>query len=297
MKGDADSQLSFDLTPAQQWGSDAKKRALDELFSNAQRYSSTADYYELLQFIRRFKRYSPFNAMLVHIQKPGARYVLRASEWAEKYNRNILPGAQPLVALQPMSPVMFLFDVADTEGAPLPRSIEAPFEPRSGALTRQLDFTLANCARDGIRVHRVRQGGQRAGSIQVAEYPCANKISFREKRIPINYEMILNSSLSREAQYSTLVHELGHLYCGHLGTSTKKWWPDRRGLDLKAREFEAESVAYLVCQRIGIDSVSEEYLNGYLHEHDQVPEISLERVVVVSGLIEKMGERLLPVRK
>ena len=296
-----DLESDSQSTPAEVWDSESKKRALDELFTSARRYSSSKDYFDLIQFVRRFKRYSPFNAMLVHIQKPGARYVLRASEWEDKYNRKLLPAAQPLVALQPMSPVMFLFDVSDTEGAPLPREIESPFEPRCGCVGKELEQTLVNCARDGIRVHYVRQGSQAAGSIRPVDAQMTvlgrSTIEFRGKQIPVEYELVLSESMTREAQYGTLVHELGHLYCGHLGSRNQKWWPNRQGLELKIREFEAESVSYLVCQRLGIDSPSEEYLNGYLKVNGNVPDISLERVFVVSGLIEQMGKKRLPLRK
>lgn len=44
-----------------------------------------------------------------------------------------------------------------------------------------------------------------------------------------------------------------------LGTPNKKWWPDRRGLSSSASEFEAESVSYLVCNRLGIETPAEEY--------------------------------------
>ena len=291
-----------DPTPAALWDAEAKKRALDELFSAAKTYTSANDYLELLSFLRKFRRYSPYNGMLVHIQKPGARYVLRASEWQEKYGRSVRPGAQPLVALQPMGPVMFLFDVSDTEGGTqLPPEIEAPFEPARGVVGKQLEYTLENCKRDGIRVHHVKHGSQRAGSIQRAlPAPGASgfkTVVFREAPIRVEYELLINEALSREAQYGTLVHELGHLYCGHLGTLNPDWWPDRRGMDLVSREFEAESVSYLVCKRLGIDTPSDEYLNGYLLSNAQIPSISLDRVVVVSGLIEAMGSRLLASRK
>ena len=55
------------------------KRALDELFTRVKQYSSSGDYHTLLRFNARFKRHSPFNAMLVHVQKPGAKYVLLLS--------------------------------------------------------------------------------------------------------------------------------------------------------------------------------------------------------------------------
>jgi len=296
-----DLTLDSELLPAQQWDDNAKKRALDELFTQTKQYSSSADYHSLLQFISRFKRYSIFNAMLVHIQKPGARYALRASEWLDKYDRKIIPGAQSLVILQPMGPVMFLFDVSDTEGAPLPPRIEFPFDVKSGQVGKEFERTLDNSSRDGIRVTSVRHGSQRGGSIQVADRK--NKrvgkstIVFRDKRIEVCYELLLNESMSRESRYATLAHELGHLYCGHLGTPNPRWWPDRRGLDKTVREFEAESVSYLVCHWLGIETTSDQYLNGYYKANEQIPAISLERVVIVSDFIVKMGKKLLPLRK
>jgi hypothetical protein len=47
------------------------------------------------------------------------------------------------------------------------------------------------------------------------------------------------------SKYATLVHELSHLYCGHLGTPNDKWWPDRTELTKEIREFETESICYL----------------------------------------------------
>src|ERR1700688_3592792 len=122
--------------------------ALDELFRHVQTYRKSGAYHELLEFVTTFKRYSPFNAMLVHIQKPGATYVLRAAEWA-KYDRRVVAGAQPLVLLPPMGPVLFAFDVSDTEGPPLPPGVERPFDVRSGRIGRELDCIEDNCARDG----------------------------------------------------------------------------------------------------------------------------------------------------
>ena len=116
-------------------------------------------------------------------------------------------------------------------------------------------------------------------------------------QVPLRYELLLNSNLSAEARYATLVHELGHLYCGHLGTLDEKWWPDRRGLPLPIREFEAESVCYLVCTRLGIDNASAEYLAGYVRQFEATPPISLDCVMKSSWLIEQMGRRHLSLRK
>jgi hypothetical protein len=95
------------------------------------------------------------------------------------------------------------------------------------------------------------------------------------------------------------VHELAHLYCGHLGTPNEKWWPHRRGLTHEVQEFEAESICYLVCQRLGIENPSAQYLATYFakNEKGDVPPISLERVMASAGLIEQMGRGRLKPRK
>jgi hypothetical protein len=115
--------------------------------------------------------------------------------------------------------------------------------------------------------------------------------------VPLRYKLLLNSDHSAETKYATFVHELGHLYCGHLGTPNEKWWPDRTNLTDKVREFEAESICYLVCSRLGIENPSAQYLANFWAENEKgdVPPISLECVMKSAGLIERMGcERLKP---
>lgn len=154
-----------------------------------------------------------------------------------------------------------------------------------------------NSRRDGIRVTMVRFGAQRAGVIRkVSESGRMLRLDDRHE-VELRYEITLNENHSRESQYATLVHELAHLYCGDIGTPNEKWWPDRHGLDHEVAEFEAESVAYLVCQRRGIDPKSGEYLAGYKSQEGDIPRISLERVVKVAGLIERMGREKLKPRK
>jgi hypothetical protein len=82
-----------------------------------------------------------------------------------------------------------------------------------------------------------------------------------------------------------------------MGTPDKKWWPDRRGLSHVVSEFEAESVSYLVCTRLGVNSPAEVYLANYVEARDKVPSISLECVMKATGLIEDMGSKRLKPRK
>jgi hypothetical protein len=261
----------------------------------------------LLQFVSRFRFYSPFNAMLVHIQMPGATFVASPSRWLRGYHREIKVGARPLVILKPMGPVMFVFDVSDTEpqaDAPeLPFEVENPFEIRRGYLRGELAQTIENAKRDGINVIEREAGSQSAGQIGPAKSGGSLRVMAKQNPAPeyvsvlLRYELLLNSKLSAEARFATLAHELGHLYCGHLGTPNEKWWPSRRWLSHDLREFEAESVCYLVCQRLGIDNPSAEYLSGYVGKNEETPAISMECVMKAAGLVEQMGRERLKPRK
>lgn len=111
-----------------------------------------------------------------------------------------------------------------------------------------------------------------------------------------SFDMIVNQHLSPEQKFATIAHELGHLYCGHLGPEDARWWPCRTGLPHIVEEFEAESVAWLVCKRAGIRPCSDKYL-GHLSMFDEMPAINLELVLIAAGLIESMAERSLGKRK
>lgn len=306
----AQQQMLFDdITPAQHWEKEAVRRSLDELFNFARQYRASKSYRELIQFIGRFRFYAPYNAMLVHIQMPGARYVAPANRWVRQFGRIVKPNARPLVILQPMGPVMFVFDVADTEPgpnpAPLPPEVERPFEVRKGYVSKEIERTIENAKRDGVRIQLRKEGSQSAGSIRREDTQGLRFLPFQTGKdkqgnpmhvnIPVRYSLLINENLSRTAQYATMVHELAHLYCGHLGTPNPKWWPDQRGLPKEALEFEAESVTYLICCRLGIDNPSEEYLAGYMKDNQEVPSISFECIMKTVSLIEHMGvERLKP---
>lgn len=292
-------------TPARVWEQDVAKHALDDLFSLTCHYKTSKSFHNLMQFVTRFRFYAPFNAMLVHIQMPGATFVAPPHRWLREYKRQIKAGARPLVILQPMGPVMFVFDVSETEptedAPPLPPEIETPFEVRRGKIGNGLERVIENAKRDGIRIFYSNDGSQSAGSIR----PIAQDVTIKQQfqtgldksrnpiyeNILVKYDLLINQKLSREAKYATIVHELAHLYCGHLGTPNNKWWPDRRGLSHEVNEFEAESVAFLVCLRADIDTPSEQYLSGYVKRQDQVPTISLECVMKAAGLIETMSNQ------
>jgi hypothetical protein len=53
---------------------------------------------------------------LLHLQKPGLRFVASKLDWKRRFNRTITEGARPLLILWPFAPVALVYDVDDTEG-------------------------------------------------------------------------------------------------------------------------------------------------------------------------------------
>ena len=184
---------------------DSARTALDELFTRAGKYSSSDAYLELMRFVGRFRFYSPFNAMLIFVQRPGAHFVCTTRRWRRDYHREIKIGARPIVILQPRGPILFVFDVSDTvplaNARPLPIGIENPFQVRSGKIGRQLALTIENARRDGVRVSERDDGSQRAGSIQWAaggqdlEFTVAKKPFPKSTQVPLRFELLLSRSL------------------------------------------------------------------------------------------------------
>jgi hypothetical protein len=89
-------QIPMFDSPADIWHLDTAKRSLVELFILARQYRSGKDFRNLLQFISNFRSYSMFNAVLVHIQMPGARFVAPASRWKRDHHREIRLGAREI---------------------------------------------------------------------------------------------------------------------------------------------------------------------------------------------------------
>ena len=270
--------------------------ALDELFHKVGTYRQSEDLKELFDFIIKFPNIAPFNAFLLHIQKPGSVFVASVSEWKERFNRTIKPGSRPLVILWPFAPVHFVFELGDTDGDDTNlEDFLKPFKTDGKISSRIFQCLLSNLPRDGVSYDESDHGTVRAGSIQESE---GNKSqNTKGKEVKVLYNLVVNQNHSDEEKFATIAHELGHLYCGHLGSPNEKWWPYRKNRGVEIDEFEAECVSWLICGRVGIKTPSAKYLDAYLCEDGQIPQISLETVIKAAGLIESMMKRPLALRK
>jgi len=256
----------------------AARSLLDQLLADSRLYRTGKDYRALLDFVVRLRNFAPFNAMLLQVQKPGLLYAASPRDWLDRFKRTVKDGARPLLILWPFGPVALVYDVADTEGEPLPDGVTA--FAAHGAMTAA---TLEGCAHKVTQKHivwnEVDAGDGSAGSIKVVSWAA-------KPDQPTHYQMTVNRNHDHNVKFATVAHELGHLFLGHLGKDKYLNVPERPRLPLAQRELEAESVSFIVCARSGVQSKSESYLAEYVKDDTTVDHMDLYQVMRAAGQVE-----------
>lgn len=238
------------------------RSAIDQLYLEAFATQGSRAFDDFMDFVVRFSNLSVYNAMLVRVQRPGAAAVATRIKW-QSFGRFVKPHAVPIVILRPFGPVSFVFEQGDTEGKPLPGENESPLFA-TGKLSQEVyDQTRLAAEKYGIKVEQsdsygVLLAGTAAGFGVMPE--------LFETRAGGWFRVRLNSKHDLPTRFCTLAHELGHVYCGHVGGDSKGRWPDRRNLPRTQAEMEAEAVAWLVCRRNGVKTKSREYLSQMVRE-------------------------------
>lgn len=254
-----------------------------------------------VEFTSRMRCLGAYNMLMVYTQRPGAQAVGSEKEWA-KVGQTVRPDAIPILILQPRGPIARVFELADT----LPQRDKDPrehpfaavgaFEPER--LSKFVD-ALAKPSKRLLRIEVVPEdfGGALAG--QIAQYglfhPNAggdwlgafDASHAVDRTTQLSWRIKLNRRLNPAEAFATLVHELGHLFCGHLGpfeaenpAADEYGWPDRRHLSHNLREIEAELVAWHICEREGLATGSPLYLKPHLQQAGEaIVNVDLDRVI------------------
>lgn len=211
---------------------EATRSLLDELLQRSRLYETTEDFAALMDFIVRLRNFAPFNAMLLQIQKPGLRFAASAHDWEKRFGRTIKEGARPLLILWPFGPVALVYDMEDTEGAPLPDDVAKTFRASGNITPDKIKRFIPLLARRGIELKQIPFGDAKAGYVKVI------RRSIKAKEKP-EYQVRVNETHDANVQFATLVHELGHLFLGHLGLDKYLNIPERLNLSHAQRELEA----------------------------------------------------------
>ena len=249
----------------------AELRAFDQLGRLAERYRSSPAFGALLDFVIRMRGLSPYNAALLHLQKPGSTQVRTAAEW-RALGRRVRPEARPALLLHPGGPLRFVFDLSETEGPPV---AETGPRPPSPDVEARLAASVQRLGGLGVEVAGPLFGPEPAGRLRRGEEAAGFVIHLEEAR--------------PEERYATLVYELGRLFLGHLGSCASCEPQSRPPPDEISGRFEAGAVAAIVCGRAGVPSSAGAFVHGYLQSFAEVPELSLDRVLSAAGRIERLG--------
>ncbi len=247
-----------------------------------------SEFKKWLSTMSRFNNYSLRNQLLICFQNPEASRVAGYREW-QKHKRQVKKGEKSLKVLAPNTKRIYIdksevaakkaegervyytskgkpyfnivkgfrpasvFDVSQTEGKDLPELKMEAVDAQSVA-QKILPAAKAYCEGEGI-------------VLKLEALP-ENLCGLSRGNL-----IMLNEALPVSEMLSSLIHELGH---------EKLHWSNGEYLGKDhtktARETEAESIAYIVCQYYGMDmSGSSMYIRSFRGDTEQIVE-SLERI-------------------
>lgn len=272
------------------------KFTIDELFYRSWKHKGSKEFFKFFDFVASFQHYSRYNSMLVYFQNDAVTFFGGTSFWKKKFNRTIKEDARPYVILAPMGPVMMVYDVMETEGDVTPEQFliqglgSKPFEVFGKTSDKVLANALEIASNYGIKVIFKEQSFFKGGHVTTIY---AGKL-----------EIVLNSNATKEECFAVLIHEIAHLFLGHTGhkelilkSSGKKLTLLQRKLSRSAEELEAETVSFLICKKIGLETRAAEYIAGYIKGEDDLIKFSYESVIKIADKIEDIFLKQSPLIK
>jgi len=274
-----------------------ERTSIDRLFQDVKQYRNSSEFRKKLEFYTNFPYLGVYNAALVEQQRPGARFVLTAEKWKDEYNRKIRSNARPVIILLPFYPVEFLFDISDTKQIDKTRKVDENI-----IIEQIINHHLASCKSDvSFYMKNLRENLPKYGIHYNTDYQVGSEmraeirldqsekiyVRVHKDRYVAHHSHFVISVSSRAdevEQLTKILHELGHLFCHHLAYP---WWKDRF-YTREEKEFEAETVSYLVAKRLGISTPSIEYLSNYVDKKGNIPSILINRVFEAVDFIEQL---------
>ena len=249
---------------------DKLEQGIKELFESER-------FKEYLRTMSKFYSYSFNNTLLIAMQKPDATYVAGYTSWQRNFDRQVMKGEKgikilapapyktqeerekvdpvtqkPVIGadgkavtetvevLRPAFKVVSVFDVSQTDGKELPDII-----------VDELKGTVENYEAffDALRQ-------ESPVPISFEDIPGGAKGFFS----PVESRIAIQEGMSEIQTVKTAIHEIAHAKLHAVKPDEKAAPEDKK--DRHTKEVEAESVAYTVCQRYGIET--SDYSFGYI---------------------------------
>ena len=263
-----------------------KKTSIDELMHRSLKFRESAAFFKFFDFIKKFDHYSYYNNMLVYLQNEAVTFFGGTSYWKKRWDRTVKQEARPYVILCPMGPTMLVYDIMETEGKLTPDEFlekglgRKPFEVEGELAWKIWNRAVKKTSEYNIFLISKPLSYFRAGYVTTIWKGDDVEICLRE-------------GVSISENFPVLIHELAHLLLGHTGHQELKHpnpkksikLPDRN-LYITSRELEAETVSYLICSRLGIQTQAAQYIAGYLTGEDAIKNFSVDLVIKAADKIE-----------
>ena len=276
---------------------------VDELqFLNAD-YRCRDDFRQMLDFVGRHAFMTPYNAVLAYMQKPESTFVFDGDTWREKQGRQPRRGARKLISIAPSGHVQCLFDYADTE--PIPGSVNSLFDfmfdiedrwkevlkdVRRRSVNAEFNTLVRNLPVYGVFLDWTIEAEESFGGYIKTYRDRILKVDIVEPvhssfRHNAHFRIRVNKRFPKEEAFYIICREMARVLCRHLCYDGKK--ANARKLTVKEREFEIETVLWMVFRRMGIHNPSEDYLERF--ERDgMVPLCSIVHITRAVAEMEKM---------
>ena len=182
---------------------------VDEMFAASTRFRDNRYLIELLHFIARFPGYSAFNGLLLYTQNSSATYVATARGWQQKFGRRPKFDARPIVILAPMAPILFVFDIQDTEGPAVPSTLLQPRGTQPQLLNKIYTNTRHNCAVHGIAVHETTMDHGTTGTASRITPALRKQYQDLDLQNDTSYLILIDRTQPIEDRYSLACPRIG----------------------------------------------------------------------------------------
>ena len=282
------------------------KEITDQLEAGIQELFESDKFKDYLTCMSKFHNYSLNNTILIAMQKPDATLVAGYKAWQTDHGRTVKKGEHGIKIL---APCKFKVTVENDEN----RTLENSGNDEKTKTVEYLRFKITH-------VFDVSQTeGKELPSIgidelagDVREYRSLYKALLRTCPVPVVMEEIeggakgyyndsekriaILAGMSEMQTIKTIIHEMAHQKMHGEENADPEHPVDRR-----TKEVEAESVAYTVCQHLGLDTsdYSFGYIAGWSSTRDTKElKASLERIRSASDeLITEIDKNLEHFRK
>lgn len=272
---------------------------LELLQQGVEKITTSKEYRQYLKTMSRFPVYSIRNTILIHTQKPDATMVAGFQTWQNVFGRHVRKGEKGIRILAPYTYTVeiqegstmrketrtgfkaaYVFDISQTEGRDLPSFPESHLLQGSFRL-----FHAAIPVMEKLTGFIVHIDNLEDGTLGLTEY--GNKVIF------------IHSGLEESHAFKTLIHECAHALLHHFEHPEPGSLEEYLQQNRELREIEAESVSFVVCSALGLDS--SDYSFAYVamwKGEEKFLEKSLERIArtarILIDAIEKDTSSLPP---